>query len=205
MNKIAKIQKLSLIKFLNFAVKLSLFVSFFVAIVLSPESVAGKGMLARAPIFMATAILIPVMYWRRGIKLFGDDRYPHLADMLLATPFLLDTLGNLLGFYNNYNATDDILHFLNWVFLIPGIMTLVYAKRPNAKDFLLIAAGISAMAIVGWEAFEWLISDAGPLAGKTPDALSLSYGDTIGDLVISFTGGVIGSFIARRLFFKSKH
>lgn len=161
-------------------------------------------MAARAPIFMASAILIPVIYRRKGIKLLGDKRYPHLADFLLATPFLLDTLGNLFGFYNNYNVTDDILHFLNWLFLVPGIMALVFAKRASPKDFLLIAAGISAMAIIGWEAFEWLISDAGPLAGKTPDALSLSYGDTIGDLVISFSGGLVGSFIARKLFFTSK-
>lgn len=203
-NNIASIQKQISIILLNYCVKAGLLVSFFIAIVFSPDVVAGKGMAARAPIFMASAILIPIIFGRKKIKLFGDPRYPHLADLLLATPFLLDTLGNLFGFYNSYNATDDVLHFLNWLFLIPGIMALVYAKRTTAKDFLLIAAGISAMAIIGWEAFEWLISDAGPLAGNTPDALSLSYGDTIGDLVISFSGGVVGSFIARQIYFKAK-
>lgn len=202
MNKISTIQQQKTIQLLNMLVKVGLFAAFFIAIVFPPEVLAGKGMAARAPLFMASAILIPVIYRRKGIKLLGDKRYPHLADFLLATPFLLDTLGNLFGFYNNYNATDDILHFLNWLFLIPGIMVLIFARRPSAKDFLLIAAGVSAMAIIGWEAFEWLISDAGPLAGKTPDVLSLSYGDTIGDLVISFSGGLVGSLLARKTLFK---
>lgn len=201
-SNIVLIQKQASIRLLNYIVKVGLFASFFIAIVFSPDVVAGKGMAARAPIFMASSILIPIIFARRKISLFNDPRYPHLADFLLATPFLLDTLGNLLGFYNNYIATDDVLHFLNWLFLIPGIMALVFAKRISSKDFLLIAAGISAMAIIGWEAFEWLISDAGPLAGKTPDALSLSYGDTIGDLVISFSGGFVGSIIARKFYFK---
>lgn len=204
MNTIQKIQSQKTIQLLNFLIKVSLLLSFFVAIVFPPDVLAGKGMGARAPLFLATALLIPVLFRKKGYKLWNDARYPHLADLLLATPFLLDTLGNLLGFYNNYNATDDVLHFLNWMFLIPGIMALIYRNRPNAKDFLLIAAGISAMAIIGWEAFEWLISDAGPLAGKAPDALSLSYGDTVGDLVISFSGGIVGSIIAKKTWFNKK-
>lgn len=204
MNTIQNQQKQLVIQLLNVFIKVALAAAFFIAIVFSPEAVTGKGMTARAPIFMASSIVIPVVFMSRGYKLLGDKRYPHLSDLLLATPFLLDTLGNLFGFYNRYNATDDILHFINWLFLIPGIMALVYAKRTDSKDFLLIAAGISAMAIIGWEAFEWLISDAGPLAGNTPDALSLSYGDTIGDLVLSFSGGLLGSITARKIFFKEK-
>lgn len=203
MNKIESIQSQPVTRLLNILVKIALASAFAVAIIANPEVVAGKGMTARAPIFMASAVLIPIIYVRRGINL-KDTRYPHLGDLLLATPFLLDTIGNLFGFYNNYNATDDVLHFVNWLFLIPGVMSFVYAHRTTTKDFMLIASGISAMAIIWWEAFEWLISDAGPLAGKTPDALSLSYGDTIGDLVISFSGGVVGSLIARQVFFKAK-
>ncbi len=201
MNNIRSLSQKRAIKYLNISIKAALFIAFFVAIVFAPASVAGKGMVARAPLFMATAVLLPVIYLLKGVPLLSSKKYPHLADMLLAMPFLLDTLGNLLGFYNRYNGTDDVLHFLNWLFLIPGIMALVFAKRTNTRDFILIAAGISAMAIIGWEAFEWLISDAGPLAGQTPDTLTLSYADTIGDLIISFSGGVVGSAVARWLYF----
>jgi hypothetical protein len=62
-------------------------------------------------------------------------------------------------------------------------------------DFL--GCGLGAAAFIGWEAFEWLISDAGPFAGDVPDALSLPYGDTVGDLVISSTGGLLGSLSSR--------
>ena len=191
------------IKTLNWLVKIGLGVSFFIAIFFPPDVLAGKGMGARAPLFMATAILVPVVFALRGTNIFKSKNYPHLSDFLMALPFLLDTLGNLFGFYNNYNATDDVLHVTNWMLLIPGIATLVYRNRDSLKDFTLIGSGISAMAIIGWEAFEWLISDAGPLAGKTPDALSLSYGDTIGDLVLSFSGGVIGILIMRSILRKS--
>lgn len=202
MNKLTVVSQQSIVKNLNYLVKAALFIAFFVAIVMPPEAVAGKGMLARAPLFMATAVLLPLVYFLKGTLITKSNKYPHLADLLLATPFLLDTLGNLFGFYNNYNATDDVLHFANWLFLIPGIMALIFAKRQSPKDFILIAAGVSAMAIIGWEAFEWLISDAGPLAGQTADTLTLSYGDTIGDLIISFSGGLVGSTIARRIYFK---
>jgi hypothetical protein len=62
---------------------------------------------------------------------------------------------------------------------------------------VLLGYGFGAITIIAWEAFEWLISDAGPFAGDVPDALSLSYGATVGDLVISSTGGLVGSLIGR--------
>lgn len=202
-SQIRNLSKNTFVRSSNLVIKLALFVSFAIAIFTPPEAVAGKGMSARAPLFLATAVLIPVVYRMKGIHLLHSKNYPHLADALLAAPFLLDTLGNLFGLYNNFDRTDDVLHFINWFLLIPGIMALIYAKRSSAKDFRLIGAGISAIAIIGWEAFEWLISDAGPFAGKTPDTLTLSYGDTVGDLVISFMGGVAGVIVAKWFFFTS--
>jgi hypothetical protein len=198
MNKILKVSSLKITKQLNVLIKLSLLICFIVAIFWPPEAVAGKGMFARAPIFLASSVLIPLVHIIKYKKNpFTDKNYNHLADLLIATPFLLDTLGNLLGFYNNFNSTDDVLHFINWLFLIPGIMSVVYKNRSDIRDYLLIGAGISALCIVGWEAFEWLISDAGPLAGKTPDTLTLSYGDTIGDLLLSTSGGFLGVLILK--------
>ena len=71
------------------------------------------------------------------------------------------------------------------------------AAKRIIGDAVLLGVGFGAIAIIVWEAFEWLISDAGPLAGDVPDALSLTYGDTVGDLVLSTTGGLLGSLIGR--------
>lgn len=177
---------------LNIAIKVALVGSFAIAIFATPDVVAGKNMGARAPIFLAAAIIVPIIG-----RVRGWSPYPHLADALLSVPFLLDTLGNLLGFYNDYGSTDDVLHFINWVFLVMAFHAFRYRNIRDHRDAIFLGYGFGAIAIIVWEAFEWLISDAGPFAGDVPDALSLTYGDTVGDLVISSTGGLIGSLIGR--------
>ena len=177
---------------LNIAIKVALLVSFAIAIFATPDVVAGKNMGARAPLFLAPAIIVPIIG-----RVRRWSPYPHLADALLSVPFLLDTLGNLLGFYNDYGSTDDVLHFINWVFLVMAFHAFRYRTVNDHRDAIFIGYGFGAIAIIVWEAFEWLISDAGPFAGGVPDALSLTYGDTVGDLVISSTGGLIGSLIGR--------
>ena len=55
---------------------------------------------------------------------------------------------------------------------------------------MLLGYGFGALMIVLWEIFEWVVSEDGfGGAGN----LSLTYGDTIGDLALSSTGGLIGS------------
>ena len=179
-------------RWFNLSVKVALVVAFGIAVIWSPEVVEGKNMAARAPLFMAPAIIVPMLGAVRGWK-----PYPHLADGLLSLPFLLDTLGNLFGFYDEYAVTDDVLHFVNWVALVMAYHAFRYRNVDDHRDAIFLGYGFGAVAIIAWEAFEWLISDAGPFAGDVPDALSLSYGDTVGDLVISSTGGLLGSLIGR--------
>lgn len=176
----------------NLAVKAALVASFVVAIVGSPDVVEGKNMAARAPVFLAPAVVVPILALRRDWQ-----PYPHLADGLLSLPFLLDTVGNLAGFYDRFDATDDVLHFVNWVALVLAFHAFRYRNVRDHRDAVLLGYGFGAIAIIAWEAFEWLISDDGPFAGGVPDALTLSYGDTIGDLVISSTGGLVGSILGR--------
>jgi hypothetical protein len=176
----------------NHLVKAALAVSFAIAIFWPPDVLEGKNMAARAPIFLAPAVLVPVL-----ARLRRWQPYPHLADALLSLPFLLDTLGNLLGFYDRHESTDDVLHFVNWVLLVMAYHAFRYRNVADHRDAVLLGYGFGAIAIIAWEAFEWLISDDGPFAGDVPDALSLSYGDTVGDLVISSTGGLLGSLIGR--------
>ena len=184
-------------RLLNTLVKAALAVAFVWAVVWPPDVVEGKNMAARAPLFLAPAVIVPVL-----ARLRRWEPYPHLADALLSLPFLLDTVGNLAGFYDRYDATDDVLHFVNWIVLVMAFHAFRYRNVGDHRDAVLLGYGFGAIAIIAWEAFEWLISDAGPFAGDVPDALSLSYGDTIGDLVISSTGGLLGSLIGRYLMFR---
>ena len=174
----------------NAAVKCALFGAFAVALLVPLDHLDGKAMPARAPIFLASAVLVPVIArWR------GWEPYPHVADALLALPFLLDTLGNLLGIYDAAQSTDDVLHFVNWILLVAAFHAFRFRNIDDRRDAILLGYGFGALAIVGWEALEWLVSEDG-IGGA--DGLALTYGDTIGDLVLSSTGGLLGSVLAVR-------
>ena len=179
------------VRWADIAVKAALVASFAIAIGLSPSTVEGKAMGARAPLFLAPALVVPLLArWRRWTP------YPHTGDALASLPFLLDTLGNLVGLYDHVSATDDVLHALNWILLVGAYHAFRFRNVHDARDAVLLGYGFGAIAIVWWEAMEWLVSDEG-IGGA--GGLSLTYGDTIGDLVLSSTGGLVGSWLGVRL------
>jgi hypothetical protein len=169
----------------NIAMKISIVVAFAVAIFVPLDVLEGKGMAFRAPFFVGVAGIVPLLQRFRP-----RDPYPHIADGLVVAPFLVDTLGNLLGFYDRYNATDDVLHTVNWVLLVLAFHAFRFRRATDNRDARLLGAGFGALAIVAWEIAEWIVQETGAGGG-----LSLTYGDTIGDLTLSTSGGVIGSFV----------
>ncbi len=177
---------------LNGAVKVALFAAFAVALIVPLDHLEGKAMGARAPLFVASAVVVPLLGRRRGWH-----PHAHIGDALLSAPFLLDTLGNLLGIYDSFAATDDVLHAVNWVLLVAAFHAFRFRTVFDRRDALLLGYGFGAVAIVWWEALEWVASEDG-LGGA--GGLSLTYGDTIGDLVMSSTGGLLGSWLGLRLF-----
>lgn len=148
----------------------------------------GKGMAFRAPFFLLPTAAVPLGWRLRGRR----EPYPYLADALVVSPFLVDTLGNALNFYNRFDATDDVLHAVNWVLLVAGITLLLLRTATPRLAVWALGYGIGAIAIIWWEAAEWLVQELGT-AG-----LELTYGDTIGDLVLSSTGGALGAWLAVR-------
>jgi hypothetical protein len=146
----------------------------------------GKGMAFRAPFYLLPMGAVPLGWQLRGRR----PPYPWLADALVVSPFLVDTLGNALNFYNTYDSTDDVLHALNWVLLVGGITLLLLRTAMPHLAVWALAYGIGGLAIIWWEAAEWLVQELGT-AG-----LELTYGDTIGDLILSSTGGAVGAAAA---------
>lgn len=186
-SQVLAIDRLKTTAWINYAVKAGLAVSFFIAIVIPPEVVQGKAMGFRAPLFLAPALLVPIL-----AKVREWNPYPHTGDALLAAPFLVDTLGNLLGFYDRFNATDDVLHLINWVLLVAAYHAFRYRNVTDNREALLLGYGFGAIAIVWWEIMEWAVSEDG-FGGA--GGLSLTYRDTVIDLLLSSTGGLIGSAI----------
>lgn len=148
----------------------------------------GKGMAFRAPFYLLPVGVVPLIWRRRG----RPEPYPHLVDALVISPFLVDTLGNAFNFYNSFDVTDDVLHFVNWVLLVAGITLALLRTALPPLAVWTMAYGIGGLAIIWWEAAEWLVQELGT-AG-----LGLTYGDTIGDLLLSSTGGAVGAALALR-------
>lgn len=111
--RVLEYDRASWVKALNIAIKIALVATFAIAIIFVPPGVVGKGMEFRAPGFLGSAILVPVI-----ARVRNWDPYPHTADALLAAPFLLDTFANTAGFYERFNMTDDVLHLANWILLV---------------------------------------------------------------------------------------
>ncbi|MEE9417483.1 MAG: hypothetical protein V3V01_19540 [Acidimicrobiales bacterium] len=170
-------------------IALVLAIAFSVAFPSLPQF-EGKGMAFRAPFYLAPLAVVPLV-WR---KLGSHGKYPYLVDALVITPFLADTLGNALNFYNNFDVTDDVLHFANWVFLIAGITLALSRLGIGRFNAWTLGWGLGGLAIIWWEAAEFLVQKLGT-AG-----LGLTYGDTIGDLLLSSTGGAVGAAIVTRFF-----
>ncbi|MFZ4811074.1 MAG: hypothetical protein ACOYL9_07005 [Ilumatobacteraceae bacterium] len=151
----------------------------------------GKGMAYRLPIFFAPALVAPAIWWRRR------GTYPLGLDVALTLPFLLDTLANAVGLYDHVDRTDDVLHFVNWFILIGGITVALRTSdsaRSSPRWLVWVAGtGIGAIAAVLWEAAEYAVAQSGV------GGLSLTYGDTIADLLLSTTGGAVGALVAVRL------
>lgn len=177
-------------RLVNLAVKVALVASFAVAIGFSPDTVEGKAMGFRAPLFLAPVVVVPII-----ARMRRWDPYPHTADALLAAPFLLDTLGNLLGIYDDYARTDDVLHAINWVLLVGAYHAFRFRNVTDRRDAVLLGYGFGAITIVWWELMEWAVSEDG-FGGA--GGLALTYEDTVGDLFLSSTGGLIGSVLAVR-------
>ncbi len=154
---------------------------------------AGKGMAYRLPLFLAPALIVPIRWWlgrRHG-------RPYHVAlDVALTVPFLLDTAGNAFGLYDHFDRTDDVLHFLNWFVLGWGVTASLRARPDTERSPRWLpwtaGGGIGAIAIVLWETAEYAVMKAGV------GGLSLTYGDTIGDLLLSSAGGALGALVAVR-------
>ncbi len=187
--KVLSYDRMTGVKVANIAIKVALVATFLVAIIFEPSGAQGKGMEYRAPAFLGSAILVPIIALKRKWEPF-----PHTADALLAAPFLLDTLANTAGFYERFNVTDDVLHLVNWILLVSAFHAFRFRNVHHRSDALLLGYGIGGLAIIWWEGFEWLLSTEGPLTGG--GGLALGYTDTVGDLILSSSGGLLGSLLA---------
>jgi hypothetical protein len=146
---------------------------------------AGKGMGARAPFYLLSTVLIPVGW----VVLRRRTPYPHDADILLVSPFIVDTVGNYLGLYDRLVWFDDVAHTVTWMLLVLAVGALILRLGLPAWNTAALCIGFGAASHIFWEIGEYVIMNTGATG------LQLTYGDTIGDLAMSFTGSATAGLV----------
>ena len=171
---------------LNFAAKLLLVALLTYGMTnLELERFAGKAMTARAFLYPVSIVVIPIGWALRGRK----PPYPHLADLLLVLPFIIDVGGNALDLYNTVLWFDDVAHTMTWMLLVLAVGSLILRLDLSPWITVALSIGFGAVSHILWEIIEFVAMWIGS------PGLQLTYEDTIGDLAMSLCGTVIAGLI----------
>jgi glycopeptide antibiotics resistance protein len=153
----------------------------------------GKGMGWRLLTYPLSTLVVPVVWfaWTRSpTRRERAGAYPHLIDICVVAPFLIDTAGNAANLYDTIGWWDDAMHIVTW---IPWVTAVGLALRRLPLGRLNVAAltvGFGAVTHIIWEVLEYLTFVRG-----NPSEAATAYEDTIGDLVASLSGSIIGAIL----------
>ena len=153
------------------------------------EGFQGKAPLARALTYPIAALVVPVGWW--SMRRRPRPRYPHAADALIGLPFVIDMAGNVPDLYDRLGWWDDANHLWNWALLCLGV-GLLLRRSPRVDDRRVLAglvAGFGGLSIIWWEAGEYVAFI------RNSSELDTAYTDTLGDLLLSSTGGVVAGVL----------
>jgi hypothetical protein len=151
---------------------------------------AGKAFGARLVFYPLLMLLAPASWWAIRHLRHGGAPIPWAACAWIALPFLVDVTGNTLDLYDTVTWWDDLNHLVNWVFLCLGVGLLLDVARLRPVWALgLATAGAGALLAVGWELAEWWTFI------RHGTELATAYEDTLGDLVLGTSGGILAAVV----------
>jgi len=177
-----------LIKFINIALIL--------LAVIEPDlpQFQGKAMGARLILYPLATLVVPIIW----LIVSRRSPYPHLIDILVVLPFVLDTAGNALNFYNTTPSFDRFAHWISWVLLTTAFGSSVSATRITRINVFALTIGFGITTIVLWEIAEFILM----LMGSS--GLQLTYNDTMDDLILSTLGSFVGALLVISLLWRGK-
>ncbi len=149
----------------------------------------GKAMDVRLLAFGLSVALVPLVWALLGRRRAGLG-YPHAADLCVVLPFLMDTAGNALNLYDSVTWFDDAMHLLTWIpWVVAFGLLLHYAPALPRWAHFAVVLGFGAVTHILWELGEYVT-----FIRDSPE-LATAYTDTLGDLIMSLTGSLVGAVL----------
>lgn len=160
--------------------------------VLNPDLLQfqGKAFTARAVIYPSVLLVIPLGWWVFGSRTI---RFPFAADILFGLPFLIDVVGNALNLYDTIEWWDDANHLANWALHTSAIGLLLRYGSWSSPTRATLAFCYAVTTAVLWEFAEYVT-----FVPNSPEAAS-AYADTLFDLALGMTGGLVATVVTSRL------
>lgn len=146
----------------------------------------GKGYLWRLIIYPIAALVVPVIWTALGRR----PAYPYPVDLLLTLPFLIDTAGNALDFYDTIEWWDDANHFVNWMLVSGAVGALAWRNRIARWETMAFVVGFGATAAILWEVGEYFAFI------RNSSELDTAYSDTLGDMALGLAGSAAAALAA---------
>jgi hypothetical protein len=150
----------------------------------------GKAFTGRAIAYPIALLILPVAWWfvaRRRIP------FPVVPDILIGLPFLIDVVGNALNLYDSIDAWDDLNHLGNWALHTAAIGLLLRNGTWGFWTRVALGLGWAVTTAVLWEFAEFAT-----FVQNSPEAAT-AYADTLGDLALGMTGGLVAAVLTARL------
>lgn len=145
-------------------------------------------------VFYPLAALLTYALWsiakRRGKV---TEKYPYAIDICLSFVVCFDLLGNTLKLYDDITWWDDLMHL---TLSVPWVLVAGYILRKSGLPFwvifgLVLAYGSTSHII--WELLEYV-----SFIRSNPTESLTAYRDTMGDLLLSTMGTIIGAYISAK-------
>jgi hypothetical protein len=157
----------------------------------------GKGIGWRLALYPLSTVLVPVIWWIRCRRSPPSTAYPDLIDLCVVLPFLIDTAGNAANAYDSITWWDDLMHVITWIPWVTAFgLTLRYL--PLARwNVAALTVGFGATTHILWEYAEYVSFVQG-----NPNEAATAYRDTIGDLMASLGGSVLGAALVATLLWR---
>jgi hypothetical protein len=153
----------------------------------------NKAIVLRVVFYPLTALTTYIIWKIANRKRQEPSEYPHIIDICLTFVVAFDLLGNTLALYDKITWWDDVMHLLlsiPWV-LVAGYFLRGMKVLPWVLFGLVVAYGSTSHIV--WELLEYL-----SFVRSNPTESLTAYRDTMGDLVLSTTGTLIGAYVSMR-------